>query len=314
MIGTNNKEPKIYNGCYQKIKSIGEGSGGKAILCKVVGEIKPQKSIFKSLGINQLEDIFGEDDSTDKKNNQSKNLHMEQKREYVVLKRFSLKDVNAIDMFIAHKSYGNHTNVYLVMDFYLDISTIDNSLFSFEERVCICKQFVEAVNYLHKNWIIHRDIKTSNTFLSQDGRVVLGDFGLARKFGSPKREMSKYVVTIYYRPPEILYGASIYSDKLDIWSLGCSLAEILRDQEQQQSRVLFPGESEIDQLAKIFAVRGTPNEKNWPGCSKLPIFMEFEHKDPISIKELIPNLNDDGIDLIEKMLSLDPNQRPSAEE
>lgn len=99
--------------------------------------------------------------------------------------------------------------------------------------------------------------------------MVIIDFGLARFKPHPDYEMTKGVVTRWYRAPEILFGARYYSEKIDIWSLGCIFAELIL------KRPLFPSESDIDQLSKIFGVLGSPNRKNWPGIEKLPRYIEF---------------------------------------
>ena len=98
-----------------------------------------------------------------------------------------------------------------------------------------------------------QDVTPGNILVSGEGILKFADFGLAKQYGSPKRQYTTGVVTRYYRPPEILYGARHYGPAVDIWSAGCILAELLL-------RIpLFPGTTDIDQLAKIFTIRGTPN-------------------------------------------------------
>lgn len=92
---------------------------------------------------------------------------------------------------------------------------------------------------------------------------------MARFKPHPDYEMTKGVITRWYRPPEILFGARFYSEKIDVWSLGCIFAELLL------KKPLFPGESDINQLSRIFGILGTPNKNNWPGIEKMPRYLEF---------------------------------------
>jgi serine/threonine protein kinase len=95
--------------------------------------------------------------------------------------------------------------------------------------------------------------------IDQQGRLKLADFGLARAFGIPLRTLTHEVVTLWYRSPEILLGSKHYSTAVDMWSLGCIFAEMVN------RHPLFPGDSEIDEIFRIFRILGTPNEEIWPG-------------------------------------------------
>jgi len=143
---------------------------------------------------------------------------------------------------------------------------------------------------------------------SQGIRLKLADFGLSRSFDVPLKPITKEVVTLWYRAPEILMGDLHYSTPVDIWSIGCILYELTT------RKPLFPGDSEIDELFCIFRMTGTPNEQTWPGVSNLSawrnnIFPKW-HKKPFS-KEL-PRFPVSGIDLLEKMLEVDPSRRITA--
>ncbi|XP_030960703.1 cyclin-dependent kinase G-2 isoform X2 [Quercus lobata] len=136
--------------------------------------------------------------------------------------------------------------------------------FSQSEVKCLMLQLLEGVKYLHDNWVLHRDLKTSNLLLNNRGDLKICDFGLARQYGSPLKPYTHLVVTLWYRAPELLLGAKLYSTAIDMWSLGCIMAELLSKEP------LFNGKTEFDQLDKIFRILGTPNETIWPGFSKLP--------------------------------------------
>ncbi|PWY64280.1 kinesin family protein [Aspergillus heteromorphus CBS 117.55] len=116
-----------------------------------------------------------------------------------------------------------------------------------------------GVWFCHENFILHRDIKPNNLLIAADGEVKLADFGLARSFADPYLNMTHQVITRWYRPPELLFGARQYSGAVDVWSMGMVFAELLL-------RVPFvAGNSDLDQISKICEAFGTPNEENWPG-------------------------------------------------
>lgn len=112
--------------------------------------------------------------------------------------------------------------------------------------------------------MLHRDLKPQNLLINKKCELKLADFGLARAFGIPVRSYSHEVVTLWYRAPDVLMGSRNYSTSIDIWSIGCILAEMA------SGRPLFPGSSVKDQLLRIFKILGTPNEETWPGLSLLP--------------------------------------------
>ena len=144
--------------------------------------------------------------------------------------------------------------------------------------------------------------------VSTDGKQVkLADFGLARAFGLPIKTYTHEVVTLWYRCPEILLGQKAYSLGVDLWSTGCIFAEMV------QRKPLFMGDSEIDQIFKIFKVLGSPNENNWPDALKLNDFKStFPKFRGMNMSEHTPLLNELEIDLLSGLVALDPNRRISA--
>ncbi|CAL9111312.1 unnamed protein product [Musa acuminata var. zebrina] len=169
-------------------------------------------------------------------------------------------------------------------------------------------QILRGIAYCHSHRVLHRDLKPQNLLIDRQTNVLkLADFGLARAFGIPVRTFTHEVVTLWYRAPEILLGSRHYSTPVDVWSIGCIFAEMVNQ------RPLFPGDSEIDELFKIFRVLGTPNEETWPGVTSLPDFKSaFPKWLPKDLATAVPNLEVTGIDLLSKMLRLDPSKRVTA--
>lgn len=168
-------------------------------------------------------------------------------------------------------------------------------------------QILCGVAYCHAHRIIHRDLKPQNLLIDKNGVVKLADFGLARAFGLPVHTLTHEVVTLWYRAPEILLGQNEYSLPVDIWSIGCIFAEMA------QRKPLFAGDSEIDEIFKIFQLLGTPNETTWPGISQIKEFKPtFPKWKPQSITKKVTNLDAAGIDLLSKMIALEPSKRISA--
>ncbi|VFQ84684.1 unnamed protein product [Cuscuta campestris] len=169
-------------------------------------------------------------------------------------------------------------------------------------------QILRGIAYCHSHRVLHRDLKPQNLLIDQrTNSLKLADFGLARAFGIPVRTFTHEVVTLWYRAPEILLGSQHYSTPVDVWSVGCIFAEMVNQ------KPLFPGDSEIDELFKIFRVMGTPYEDTWPGVASLPDYKSsFPKWPPKDLATIVPNLDACGIDLLRKMLNLDPSKRITA--
>ncbi|OQR88222.1 cell division protein kinase 2 [Achlya hypogyna] len=168
-------------------------------------------------------------------------------------------------------------------------------------------QMLRGIAFCHAHRVLHRDLKPQNLLLDAHGTLKLADFGLARAFGIPIRNYTHEVVTLWYRAPEILLGASHYSTPVDTWSIGCIFAEMAN------RKPLFPGDSEIDELFRIFRVLGTPDEGMWPGVSSLPDYkVSFPQWQPQPWSNIVPSLDPLGIDLLSRMLVYEPRKRISA--
>jgi serine/threonine protein kinase len=156
---------------------------------------------------------------------------------------------------------------------------------------------------------MHRDLKPQNLLVSLGGQLKIADFGLARAFVPPVRPFTHEVVTLWYRPPEILLGEKTYALPVDLWAVGAILVEMLN------KRPLFPGDSEIDELFKIFRIMGTPCETNWKEGTCLPDFNRVWPMWPtLDLAKCVPSLSPSGLNLLEGLLCLDPRDRLSASE
>ncbi|KAG7954305.1 hypothetical protein I3843_11G010000 [Carya illinoinensis] len=210
-------------------------------------------------------------------------------------------------------------NVFMVMEYMeydlKDLLEVMKQPFSISEVKWLMLQLLEGVKYLHDNWVLHRDLKTSNLLVSKEGELKICDFGLSRQYGSLLKPYTPIVVTLWYRAPELLLGGKQYSTAIDMWSVGCIMAELVAKEP------LFKGKNEIDQLGKIFQILGAPNEKIWPGLTKLPGVrpnLKQPHnllrtKFPARSFTGSPVLSELGFDLLNSLLAYDPEKRITAE-
>jgi len=215
---------------------------------------------------------------------------------------------------------GSSRSVYMVMDYMEhDLKTLMSRMkhsFSQSEVKCLLRQLLSAVEFMHRHWYLHRDLKTSNLLYGNDGILRVCDFGLARKYGDPLQKYTQPVVTLWYRAPELLLGSEYYSTPVDMWSVGCIFAEMLTLDP------LFSAKTEVEQIKVIYRLLGSPNEKRWPGYSQLPIVRQvhFGTWPRNRLREMFPRtsltggfyLSDLGLDLLSGMLGYDPESRTTA--
>ena len=277
---------KLYNNKYVKVSKIGGGSFGAVYLVKE----KETNKVYamKKFYLDNLSNGGA-------------------KKQYEILSKFNHENIHkVIDMFIAPNK-----NQYLITPYY------QNNLYNYTskklpEKVIkqIIYQIVCGVNYLHSLKYIHRDIKPDNILISSEGKIILTDFDLCRQESKGKDDpMTRTAVTLYYRAPELFFGDSYYGNKIDIWSIGCVFAELII------GKPIFKANNELGTLSNIIEIIGCPSEENWPGVSQLPNYLPFtggEFKLGKMLEE--GGLSKEGIDIVTKMLMLDPKKRPSCEE
>lgn len=249
-----------------------------------------------------------------------KKVRMEQEKDGIPVS--GLREINLL-LNIQHQNIVNLKEVavgkslesiFLVMEYCEQdlASLLDNmqSPFSESQVKCIMMQLFKGLQYLHKNFIVHRDLKVSNLLLTDKGCLKIADFGLARKYGLPVKPMTPRVVTLWYRAPELLLQAKTQTTAIDIWAAGCVLGELLLH------KPLLPGRTEIHQLELIIDLLGTPNDMIWPGYSKLPALENFTLKQQPynNLKHFFSWLSPAGIRLLNFLFMYDPKKRATAEE
>ncbi|XP_045161517.1 cyclin-dependent kinase 11B-like [Mercenaria mercenaria] len=212
---------------------------------------------------------------------------------------------------------SNMDKIYIVMDYVEhDLKSLMapetmKQPFLVGEVKTLMLQLLRGVQHLHDNWIIHRDLKTSNLLLSHKGILKIGDFGLAREYGEPLKQYTPIVVTLWYRSPELLLGIKEYSTPIDMWSVGCIMAEFL------VMKAIWQGKTEIEQLQLIFKDLGTPTEKIYPGVMDLPgmkkcVFIEYPYN---TLRNKFGQyLSDQGFNLLNRFLTYNPSKRIAAGE
>lgn len=189
-------------------------------------------------------------------------------------------------------------------------SLLDHMMSPFSEAQvkCITTQLLTGLKFLHESFVVHRDLKVSNLLMTDQGVLKIADFGLAREFGLPKCDMTPRVVTLWYRAPELLLDSKSHDAAVDLWATGCIVAELLAH------KPLFPGKTEVQMIDLIVKLLGSPNEKIWPGFSKLPAVQSmYLHNQPYNnLKNHFPWLSEAGMSLLNHLLMYDPSKRASA--
>mmetsp|Transcript_1583 Transcript_1583/g.2253 ORF Transcript_1583/g.2253 Transcript_1583/m.2253 type:complete len:382 (+) Transcript_1583:238-1383(+) len=247
----------------------------------------------------------------------------------------ALREINILMALSSHESIVSvkemvvgdaMTKVFMVMDFYefdlkVGIDRFEGALLQSELKG-IMQQILAGMAHMHNAWYLHRDMKTSNILVHSSGRIALADFGLARQYSDPPRELTQLVCTLWYRAPELLFGESKYGPAVDMWSIGCIFGELIRKD------AVLKGEGELDQIDQIFSLVGTATEDNWPSFKELPNAGLFRWKPAKKEDTLLPKkfpiaspvsanqafLDQNGYNLLEHLFTLDPSSRISAQQ
>lgn len=171
-------------------------------------------------------------------------------------------------------------------------------------------QLLRGISFCHARQVLHRDLKPQNLLINSRGELKICDFGLARAKSIPTKSYSNEVVTLWYRPPDVLLGNTDYDHSIDMWGVGCIFFEMAT------GRTFFPGSNVRQQLYLIFSSLGAPNKYNWPEILSNPDYQRYSFP-PFRPEKLVhraPRLDADGMNLLMKFLRFRPSERISADE
>ncbi len=232
-----------------------------------------------------------------------------------------MKELSHVNIVRLHEVIHSDTHLVLVFEClqqdvkaYLDGERHAGRALSALRIKGLLVQLVEGTRYCHERRILHRDLKPQNLLLDGTGnRLKIGDFGLARGFGIPVAAFSHEVVTLWYRAPDILLGSTMYSTPIDMWSIGCIMAELYLC-----GIPLFAGKNHADQVKRIFKLLGTPDRDEW--CQMMPpnhVAPDWLRSIPIyskpaSLGAIFPMIEPAGIDLLLRLLDYRPAFRITA--
>jgi len=231
-------------------------------------------------------------------------------RELRMLKHMQHENIiGLLDVFTPSTSLETFTDVYLVTPLMgADLNTIVRTQPLSDDHVqFLVYQILRGMKYVHSAGIIHRDLKPSNIAVNEDCELKILDFGLARP---TENEMTGYVATRWYRAPEIMLNWMHYHQTVDMWSVGCIMAEMLT------RRPLFPGTDHIDQLTRILTLCGTPSEETLAKITsdEARNYIRSMPRKRRNFAEVFQGANPQAIDLLEKCLELDADKRITAEQ
>lgn len=240
-------------------------------------------------------------------------------REIMVMKRFEHKNILGLLEIVVSDDISKMRDAYLVFEYMEhDLAALisENIKFELSQIKFIFHELLEGLEYLHNKGVLHRDLKPDNILLNNKGGIKIGDFGLARFFSKVvKKRYTNQVATIYYRAPELFLGEENYSTEIDIWSLGCIFLELLTGD------IVFRAHKEKPKINDIFLsickICGTPDEISWPDISSMKYYSQLMPKEKYENKlnkQNFPNIDEVTLDLVKKMLTLNPKKRITIEE
>ncbi|OTB05823.1 hypothetical protein M426DRAFT_56317 [Hypoxylon sp. CI-4A] len=281
---------------YVKGKKLGEGTYANVYL----GFLKSDPSQFVAIKKIKVQKEYAEGMAPDAVREIKHLQELSHPNVITLHSVFSSKDQN-LNLVLEYLPLG---------DLEMLIRDTDNVKYGAADIKAWMGMLTRAVWFCHENFVLHRDIKPNNLLIAADGEVKLADFGLARSFSDPSWGMTSNVITRWYRPPELLFGARHYSGAVDIWSVGLVFAELVI------RAPYMAGNTEMHQISLICQAVGTPTEENWPGVTKLPDYTVEGDVQPIRGRDhymsFFSTVGSEGVDLLMKTLILDPKKRITA--
>merc|ERR1719150_1665949 len=292
---------------YKIVDKVGEGTYGEVYKATPPPEMDIEAGELLALKKVRLE-------------NEKEGFPITAVREIKILRQLKHKNIIKLREIVTDKQEAvdfrkDKGSFYLVFDFMEHdlMGLLDSGLVSFttELNCSIMRQIMEGLAYCHDRNFLHRDIKCSNILVNNKGQVKLADFGLARLYNAEDKERpyTNKVITLWYRPPELLLGEERYGPSIDVWSCGCILGELFT------KKPLFQANEEFAQLLVISRMCGTPCPADWPAVIHLPGFQQLKPKKQYRrrVKEefslLMPG---PAMELLDGMLALDPSKRVDA--
>ncbi|KAL7232314.1 hypothetical protein ACSBR2_010353 [Camellia fascicularis] len=230
-------------------------------------------------------------------------------REILILRRLDHPNIMKLEGLITNRL---SCSIYLVFEYMEhDLSGLlsySEIKFSDAQIKCYMRQLLSGLEHCHSRGIMHRDIKTSNILVNNEGTLKIADFGLANYISARhQQDLTSRVVTLWYRPPELLLGSTNYGASVDMWSVGCVFAELFI------GKPILKGRTEVEQLHKIFRLCGSPPDEYWKR-SKLPLASMFKPQHPYisSLREKCKEFPKSAVNLLESFLSIEPHKRGTA--
>lgn len=282
---------------YNPLKPLGRGAYG--VVCSAVN-----KETGKKLAIKKIPKAF--EDLIDAKRIL---------REVKLLRHFKHDNIVGLRDLIPSPEGTPFDDIYIVLDFMeTDLHKIiySKNELTDEHIQYFTYQMLRGLKFIHSAHVIHRDLKPSNLLLNGNCDLKICDFGLARGVKDEvDYELTEYVVTRWYRAPEVMCSCSDYDHKIDVWSVGCILAEL------HGRKPLFPGDDYIKQMNLIFSVLGTPSEEDMSFITNekaLDYIKGLKKQNKVAFADLYKDANVHALDLMEKMLTFNPRKRISVTE
>eukprot|EP00288_Rhodomonas_lens_P016896 CAMPEP_0177710428 /NCGR_PEP_ID=MMETSP0484_2-20121128/11330_1 /TAXON_ID=354590 /ORGANISM="Rhodomonas lens, Strain RHODO" /LENGTH=489 /DNA_ID=CAMNT_0019222109 /DNA_START=89 /DNA_END=1558 /DNA_ORIENTATION=+ len=298
---------------FMKVEQIGEGQYGQVWLAREKDGDKALVALKKV-----------------KMDNEKEGFPITAIREIKILKNLRHKNIVQLREIVTSKAHEHNKqkgSVYMVFEY--AEHDLAGLILSHKVRLeknhikAYLKQLLEGLHYLHTQKILHRDIKGANLLITDSGLLKIADFGLARSYNDSTVPLTKKVITLWYRPPEVLLESDKYGTPADIWSVGCIFAELLLKYATNQYRNVWSlpnyegPHNETEQLAKIFDVCGTPTKETWPEFHTLPGCknVKFKQKPNVlkdHLRKYCKEIHEDEVDLCEKLLTCNPSKRLTA--